>query len=51
MGNIPGEKEEPDGSRDALASAFDDVARVTDSGEAEGRFSSSARLYVDPEVL
>ena len=49
MGNIPEEEQEPDGSRDALAFAFDDVARVTDSGEAEGRFSSSGKLYVDPE--
>ena len=48
MGNIPGEKEEPDGSRDAGASAFDDVARVTDSGEAEGRFSSSAQVLRRP---
>mgnify|MGYP004080163319 CR=1 FL=1 len=51
MGNIPGNKKEPDGSRDAGASAFDDVARVIDSGEAEGRFSSSDRLCVGPEVF
>ena len=34
-------------ARGTLASAFDDVARVTDSGEAEdSSFSSSARLFV-----
>ena len=29
--------------------AFDDVARVTDSGEAEGRFSSSDQALRRPE--
>ena len=31
--------------------AFDDVARVTDSGEAEGRFSSSAQALRRPGQL
>ena len=50
MGSIPGEDKEPDGSRE-WASAFDDVARVTDSGEAEGASLRRAGLYIALDVL